>query len=66
MDTDTYYEAVPGLVDNVPRWLLFKHHGLAGKRFRDKHGHFATLDDAQSAINHLESAPVRIPAKAEP
>lgn len=63
MDTEPYWEAVPVIVDNRPMWMLLKHHTVEGKKFRDRHGHFETRDDLLSAINHLESEPVRIPAK---
>ena len=59
-----YWELVPVLVDAKPRWLLRKHHSDGVKNFRDHHGHFETVADAEAAIIHLESAPVRIAAKA--
>ena len=63
MDANTYWEACPVLVDDKPRWLLRKYHTDGIKRFRDSHGNFATLDELQAAIDHLESPAVRIAAK---
>jgi hypothetical protein len=65
MSDDPYWELCPVLVDAEPRWLLRKCWSDGIKRYRDQHGHFATKEDAEDAILHLESAPVRIPAKGE-
>jgi hypothetical protein len=34
-----------------------------GKKYRDLHGTFYTVDEAKDAITHLESDPLRIAAK---
>jgi len=65
MDTEPFWEAVPVIVNDKLMWMLVKYHTTGGTKYRDRHGHFALLDDVQSAINHLESEPVRIPAKGK-
>jgi len=62
-DNESWWEACPVLVDDKPRWLLRKHHSDGVKKFRDSHGTFASVAEAELAIQHLESGAVRIPAK---